>query len=179
MKTLRALGLIVLVAVVLAGIYGAVHNQVSYTVSPEYFTKFKFRQFGLVDAPLPERVRASLVGALGTWSMGIPIGLLVGAAGLIHRNHHRMLTITLQSLAVAVAFTFFFELGGLLYGYLKTETINLADYRDWSIPDDVLNVRRFLCAGYMHAAGYLGGVTSILVAWGYHAVVRFRSKDAA
>ena len=45
-KKLIVYGLLVVIAVLFAGLYGVVHNQISYTVSPEYFTKFKFRQFG-------------------------------------------------------------------------------------------------------------------------------------
>ena len=142
--------LIVVLAVFAAGLFGVVHNQVSYTVAPEYFTKFKFRRFGLTDAPLPERVRASMVGFLASWWMGIPIGLLVDAVGFIHRGHRRMLRVSLWALLVAVGFTLLFGLGGLLYGYLQTAHINVAEYRGWFIPADVTDLRRFLCAGYMH-----------------------------
>jgi hypothetical protein len=171
--------LIVVLAVFAAGFYGVAHNQISYTVAPEYFTKFKFRQFGFVDTPLPERVRASMVGFLASWWMGIPIGLLVGAAGFIHRGHRRMLRVSLWSLLVTVGFTLLFGLCGLLYGYLHTQHINLAEYRGWFIPDDVTYLRRFLCAGYMHNSSYLGGVLAILVAWAFHIVVRVRTKNAA
>ena len=170
--------LIVILAVIVAGLYGVAHNQVSYTVAPEYFTKFKFRQFGFVDTPLPERVRASMVGFLASWWMGIPIGLLVGAAGFIHHGARRMFRVSLWSLLVTVAFTLLFGLGGLLYGYFQTAHIDVAEYRGWFIPDDVTDLRRFLCAGYMHNSSYLGGVLAIFVAWAFHIVVRVRTKDA-
>ena len=32
-----------------AGVYGALHNQISFTVSPDYFFAFKFRQFGIPE----------------------------------------------------------------------------------------------------------------------------------
>src|SRR5216684_3153776 len=118
MNILKKIGvfvIIVILAVFIAGLYGILHNQVSYTVAPEYFTKFKFRQFGFIDTPLPERVRASMVGFLASWWMGIPIGLLVGVAGFIHRGPRRMLRTSLWSLLVTVAFTLLFGLGGLLY----------------------------------------------------------------
>ena len=179
MKKLLVYVLIVLLAVFAAGLYGIVHNQVSYTVAPEYFTKFKFRQFALTDTPLPERVRASMVGFLASWWMGIPIGLLVGAAGFIHRGHQRMLRISLWSLLVTVGFTLLFGLCGLLYGYLQTEHIEITEYRGWFIPPDVTNLRRFLCAGYMHNASYLGGLLATLVAWAFHVVIRVRTKETA
>jgi len=62
MKKFSVYVLLILTAIMLAGVYGAIHNQISCTVSSEYFTKFKFRQFGLVDVNLPDRVRASFVG---------------------------------------------------------------------------------------------------------------------
>ncbi len=178
LKKFGVFGLIVFLGVFVAGLYGLAHNQISYTVAPEYFTKFKFGQFGFINTPLPERVRASMVGVLASWWMDIPIGILVGAAGFIHRDARRMLRVSLWSLLVTVAFTFLFGLGGLLYGYIRTAQINLAEYRGWFIPDDVTDMRRFLCAGYMHNSSYLGGVLAILVAWAFHIVVRLRTKDA-
>lgn len=175
MKKLLVYVLFVVIAVCVAGLYGILHNQISYTVSPEYFTKFKFRQFGYVDTQLPERVRASMVGFDASWWMGIPIGLLIGIAGFIHRGYRKMLKVSLLSMGVAVAFTLLFGLCGLLYGYVQTRTIILAEYSEWFVPIDVVNLRRFLCAGYMHNAAYLGGVMSILVAWVFHIVIRIRA----
>jgi len=164
--------LLVAFSVLLAGFYGIIHNQISYTVSPDYFTKFKFRQFGFVDLPLPERVRASMVGFLASWWMGILIGLLVGAAGFFHRDYRRMFKVSVWSFGVVVAFTLLFGLCGLFYGYLQTTTINVAEYRGWFIPDDVVNLRRFLCAGYMHNSSYLGGVLATVAAWILHITVK-------
>jgi hypothetical protein len=178
-KKLLVFLLVVALAVFVAGLYGVAHNQISYTVAPEYFTKFKFIQFGFTDTPLPERVRASMVGFLASWWMGIPIGLLVGAAGFIHPGPGRMLRISLWSLLVAVTFTLLFGLSGLLYGYMQTQHIDVAEYRGWFIPEDVIQRRRFLCAGYMHNSSYLGGVLAILVAWVFHAMVKLRTKDVA
>lgn len=178
MKKLIVYVFIVVLAVFVAGLYGVAHNQVSYTVAPEYFTKFKFRQFGLSHTPLPEHVRASMVGLLASWWMGIPIGLLVGAAGFIHRGHRRMLRISLWSLLVTAGFTLLFGLGGLLYGYFQTAHIDVGEYRGWFIPDDVTDLRRFLCARYMHNSSYLGGTLAIGVAWAFHILVRVRTRDA-
>jgi hypothetical protein len=174
MKKFLVYVLIVVLAVVIAGLYGMIHNQISYTVSPEYFTKFKFGQFGLTDPRLPERVRASLVGFLASWWMGIPIGLLVGAFGFIHPDPRRMLRVSLWSLLVTVGFTLLFGLGGLLYGVVQTAHLNAAAYGAWYIPEEVTDLRRFLCAGYMHNSSNLGGVLAIGVAGAFHGLVRVR-----
>jgi hypothetical protein len=178
MKKFLVFILLILIAILLAGLYGMVHNQISYTISPEYFTKFKFQQFGFVNTPLPERVRASMVGFLASWWMGIPIGFLVGAVGFIHHGPRRMFKVTLWSFVVVIGFTFFWGLCGLLYGYFQTRAINLADYQGWFIPANVVDLRRFLCAGYMHNASYVGGTLAIFVAWIFHVVVKIRTRHS-
>jgi hypothetical protein len=87
MKKFLVFILLVLLAMLFSGIYGIFHDQVSYTVSPEYFTKFKFNQFGLDGLDLPDRVKVSIVGFLASWWMGIPIGLMVGGCGFMHSGH--------------------------------------------------------------------------------------------
>lgn len=162
----------------LAGLFGIVHDQITYSVSPEYYTKFKFIQFHLLDSPLPERLRAVIVGFLASWWMGIPIGILVGAAGFIHRGPQRMLAVSLRSFVMVVAFTLLVGLIGLVYGFFQTSSIDLASYKGWFIPPNVIELRRYLCVGYMHNASYLGGALSIVAAWIYHAVVRARAGGA-
>jgi hypothetical protein len=178
-RKLIVFGLFVVLATFIAGLYGMVHNQISYTVSPEYFTKFKFRQFDLATSPLADRVRAAVVGFFASWWMGVPLGILTGAAGFIHRDARQMLRVLLWSMLVAVAFTLLFGLAGLVYGYLETAQIELADDRGWFIPEDVTDLRRFLCAGYMHNSSYLGGVLAIFVAWAFHVVVRLRRNRSS
>jgi hypothetical protein len=86
MYRLQSFVLFMVLALLTAGIFGALHDQISYTVSHEYFTRFKFFQFGLLDPAVPERLRAAQVGFLASWWMGIPLGLLAGVAGFMHRD---------------------------------------------------------------------------------------------
>ena len=175
MKKFLVFIFLILLAVMVSGLYGIVHDQISYTVSPEYYTKFKFQQFGIADMNLPDRARASIVGFLASWWMGIPIGLMVGGTGFIHPGHWRMLKITLLAFGLVMAITLLFGLCGLLYGCFQTNTINLADYHDWFIPKDVVDLRHFLCVGYMHNASYLGGTLSIFAACIFQVVVRIKT----
>jgi hypothetical protein len=174
MKKFSVYVLIIFVAMVMAGFFGMAHDQISYTAAPEYFTKFKFRQFGFETGPLPERLRASLIGFLASWWMGLPIGLLVGAAGFIHPGAGRMFRVTVQSLWVTVGFTLMVGLAGLIYGYFRTRQIHLEEYQDWFIPEDVTELRRYLCAGYMHNSSYLGGALGIFAAWAYQWTAKLR-----
>jgi hypothetical protein len=171
--------LFLVLAILSAGVFGALHDQISYTVSHEYFTRFKFPMFNLLDASIPERVRAAEVGFLATWWMGIPLGLLTGAAGFMHRNAGHMRRALLWSLPVIVGFTLLFALAGLSYGYLQTRTIDPSAYSGWYTPAGVEHLRRYLCAGYMHNAAYLGGVAAIPVAWAFHFAFKWRTRRVA
>jgi hypothetical protein len=175
MKKFLVFLFLLLLAVVVSGFYGIFHDQISYTVSPEYFTKFKFDQFGLTGMNLPDRARVSIVGFLASWWMGIPIGLLVGGSGLIHSEHRQMLKVSLMAFGLVVVITFLSGMCGLLYGYMQTRTIELSDYQGWFIPDNLTGLRRFLCVGYMHNASYLGGVLSIFVACIFQVVVKVKN----
>ncbi len=169
--------LFLFLAIFTAGLFGAVHDQISYTVSPEYFTHFKFPMFHLLDAHISERIRAAEVGILASWWMGIPLGLFTGVAGFIHKDAAQMKSALLKSLLVIVGVTLSFALAGLVYGYFQTQTIDLAAYEGWYIPAGLTNIRRFLCVGYMHNSAYLGGVAAIPVAWAYHFLVKRRKCE--
>jgi len=167
---------IVFLAIIVSALYGAIHNQISFSVAPEYFTKFKFRTFYLTDLNVPPRIGASIVGVLASWWMGIPLGILLGAIGFIHKTPKQMFRVTLWSMAVMMVFTLLFGLGGLYYGYLETAKIDPATYENWYIPHDVTDLRRFLCAGHMHNAAYLGAGIAVLVAWIFQVAVSAFSK---
>ena len=177
MKKLGVWLILLLIALPISGLFGVVHDQLSYTISSEYFTKFKFLQFGLTDSPLPVRACVAIIGFLASWWMGIPIGLLVGSVALIHRSASDSLKRGLQSYGIIVCVTALSSVAGLSLGFIQTTTLSIDDYRGWFIPKDVVELRRFLCVGYMHNAAYLGGVAGIVAAWVFHLWVRLRLKS--
>src|SRR6185436_19046100 len=95
LKKLPTLLLIIILTAIIGGVYGILHDQITYTISPEYYTKFKFYQFGLIDTgneaifPNP-RFQVSLVGFMATWWMGLLIGVILGVTGLIHKDYRQM-----------------------------------------------------------------------------------------
>jgi hypothetical protein len=162
-------------AVFVAGLFGAIHDQISYSVSNEYFTKFKFIQFRLLDSASPERIRVAEIGFLASWWMGIPLGILCGLAGFVQRSPNLMRRALLWSLPVIFIFTLTIALAGLAFGWVQTGAVDLANYQGWFIPPNLKEPRRFLCAGYMHNAAYLGGALSIPVAWLFNFIFRARN----
>jgi hypothetical protein len=176
MKKLAVYLSFIVVAMLAAGIFGAVHDQISYSVAPEYFTRFKFLQFRLLDPAIPERVRVTQIGFMASWWMGLPLGLLIGLGGFLQQTAGRMMRVLGLSILLSFGFALVFALCGLAYGYVQTRHIDLGDYRGWFLPPGVA-VRQFLCAGYMHNSAYIGGAIAIPVAWAFQLVVYFRGRD--
>src|SRR5262249_20288455 len=92
---------VTVVSGLLAGAYGAIHDQVSYAISPEYFTKLKFRPFAFADFGWPPRVMAAEVGFLGTWWVGLIGGWFLARMGLAELSERSPWKYTLRALAMA------------------------------------------------------------------------------
>ncbi|MEZ5325729.1 MAG: hypothetical protein R3F19_11785 [Verrucomicrobiales bacterium] len=149
-------------AMLISGAYGAIHDQISFTVSSEYFTKFKYQQFGFVGSPLPDRAKVAVIGFLASWWMGIPIGGLVGAFGFLHRPASAMFVKTLRALGIVAIVALLGGLGGLTYGWFFASH-EVADYSGWFLPEDLVSARNFLSVGHMHNCSYLGGGIGLFV----------------
>lgn len=160
--------LLIAVACLVAGIYGAIHNQVSYTVSPDYFHAFKFEQFSIPES-LQNRFGASLVGWRASWWMGIFIGTPLVLVAMVIPGWRRYLLTTLKSFAVVAATALACGLGALLYGYFAISEYSIS--QSW-FPDGVVDEVAFERAGTMHNFSYLGGAFGILTGCIYVAVVR-------
>lgn len=57
-----------------AGIYGILHDQLTWMIAPEYFTRLKFQQFAWANIGLPERGFVALIGFLASWWAGLVAG---------------------------------------------------------------------------------------------------------
>ena len=146
--------LIIVLSPLIGGIYGILNDQLTYTISPEYYTKFKFYQFGLVDLVngTNPRIGALVVGFLATWWVGLPIGIILGLVGLIHRNSRQMFYVSLRAILVTIIVAFAIGLIGLGYGkfYLVDTGVN------WWFPDNLIDKENFIAVGSMHNFSYLG-----------------------
>ncbi|QMW04256.1 hypothetical protein [Spirosoma foliorum] len=147
----------------MAGIYGIVHDQLTYTISPEYYTKFKFYQFGLMDSDDKVlfrnlRIDVAIVGFLATWWMGLLVGLIMGLVGFIHKDAQQMFRITINALFATIFVAFLTSLTGFIYGTLYATDIAV----DWWFPDNLTDRKSFILVGIMHDFSYLGGLMGLL-----------------
>jgi len=153
-----------------AGLYGAVHNQISYTVSPDYFHAFKFHQFG-IPKDLQGRIGAAIVGWHASWWMGLFIGVPVLLFGMILPGWKLYLNRCLVAFVVVTGTTLLVGLAALAVACLTISEASLPEY--W-YPAGVADKVAFARAGTMHNFSYLGGLVGIFTGWVNLIVERFR-----
>jgi hypothetical protein len=137
----------------MAGIYGFLHDQISYTVSPEYFTHLKFIQFNIPES-MHNRLGAGLVGIKATWWMGLIIGIILIPTGLIIPGWNNYKIIMLQAFIGVLVIAFVIGILSLIYGLLTYNAHNLPLF---NIPDGVKDRIKFCIVGNMHNFSYIGG----------------------
>ena len=114
-------------ACVLAGLYGVVHNQISYTVSPEYFHEFKFNQFR-IEPNFQNRLGASLVGWHASWWMGLIIGTPVYFTALFVRGNRLAIKVFLKAAMIVVMLTLLLGVTALVIGYFSISETTLPSW---------------------------------------------------
>jgi hypothetical protein len=154
----------------ISGLYGMLHNQISYTVAPEYFHAFKFDQFAIPNG-LHNRIGASIVGWQASWWMGLIIGAPVLFVGLMMPDAKAYLSRILIAFAVVAATALVVGLGALAHA---SSSITASDLPDYWYPDGVTDRVAFARAGTMHDFSYLGGFLGIITASLYLVVERIR-----
>ena len=158
------------IAILLSGLYGTIHDQVTYTISPEYFTKLKCQKFGIDPSRLGGHRRSvALIGFLASWWMGIFIGIMLGLTGLIFRHHKTMRKVIMNGIKVTLVTTILFGFIGYLWGrfYLVEKGVE-----GW-LPDNIVDKDHFIIVGSIHNFSYLGGIAGIFLAIIYMVRRRF------
>ena len=148
---------------VIAGIYGILHDHVTYSIGPEYFTKLKFKQFHYADFGLGDRVFVSCIGFLATWWVGFIIAWFLARRLIPGQNRATAYRGILKGFAIVLA-------SGLVagvIGYLYGASIELDSTRSAWQPVferfQITNPDGFVRVAYIHNASYLGGLVGLII----------------
>jgi hypothetical protein len=147
-----------------AGAYGVLHDQITFTISNEYFTKFKYIQLGITAQEFGgHRIAVGIIGFLATWWMGILIGAVLGFVGLLFRDAKTMHTALQKAVFIVILTAVLFAVVGFIYGKLFLAHKGV----DWLLPEDLNNKKNYIVVGTVHNFSYLGGAIGILPALMY------------
>lgn len=160
-------------AMVAATLYGILNDQITVTLSPEYFSVFKRRQFwellqaeGLTNAPA--RLQAVVIGAAATWWFGFLLGIFVGVAGVVGRSPRLTTRDFLKAVGlvmlIAASTSLAFGAVGYAQGPVRhggnTASIDAA----WPFLQGIRETRRAFAVGMWHNGAYLGGLIGTILA---------------
>lgn len=159
MRKMGVFSTTIFLSIIIGGIYGMLHDQVTATISPEYFTKFKFPQFNIATI-YSFRKGVAIVGFFATWWVGAIIGIVLALVALIFPDHKFMKAAVAKALVLVFATTILAGILGYIYG---TTILNKAT-TNWWIPDEVMDKSSFITVGAIHNAGYIGSLLGLILA---------------
>ena len=163
MKKLGTLVILIFLSTIVAGIYGIIHDQFTFTISSEYFTVYKFDQFNFTDwGNNSPRLTTALIGFLATWWVGLIIGIFQATVGLIHKSSRLMFKMVLNAIGITLVTAVLFALVGGVVGYFNT----MGEF-ECCFPYDIIERRNFRIVGYIHNFSYFGGEIGCVIGLAY------------
>ena len=149
---------------IVAGCYGIVHDHVTYSISPEYFTKVKFQQFRYADFRIGDRAFVSSIGFLATWWVGFAIAWFLARRLIPNQPRTVAYRQIAMGFALVLACGMLSAAAGFSYGLWRGPA---ADYSSWAgivARHQVTDIYAFVRVAYIHNASYLGGLLGVILA---------------
>ena len=160
----------------IAGSYGILHDQITYSISGEYFTRMKFNQFYYANFGWPVRMFVSEIGFLATWWVGFVSGWFLARIAVPSWPAVVAFKRCLAGFCIIFFTTFAAGVIGWFLGVHHTS--DYSHWRDMCWGLGVKDVPAFVTVGYIHNAGYIGGLTGLVAAL-VHLVRLRKIEDAA
>lgn len=148
-----------------AGLYGAAHDQVTFALAPEYFTKLKFDQFHYVAGPsVPDRVAAGFVGFLATWWVGGLVAWILVRVPLLRGRRVPSRAELGRAFLLVLVLSLAGSLAGTAWGRFVSPRRADPAWDTWLEGLGVLDPAAFTLVGCIHNGSYLGVVAGTVVA---------------
>jgi len=157
------LGLFGLCGALIAGVYGVLHDLVTYSIGPEYFTRFKFAQFFYLDFHQPPRLLAAKIGFLASAWVGFFAAWFMGRMTLPRMTPGAAARLCGKGVLMMLVVTFF---AGVTAGVLapEAEDPRSENWRGMTAMFHVQDTAAFVRAGWIHNGSYLGAFLGLLAA---------------
>ncbi len=147
----------------IAGLYGALHDQVTYSIGREYFTHFKVFQFQYQDDTGPERWVAAKIGFEASWAVGLFAGWFFGRLAVPRAALAQAWRLSLRAVCGMLAFTALGGTGGWLWARVRLNEARLADWSAMFRAFAVEDMQAFATVGCIHNGSYLGALVGLVV----------------
>jgi hypothetical protein len=146
----RSISIFILAALA-AGLYGAIHDQISYTISPEYFTHIKFKQFAWLHVDFGTRTNVGLIGFVAI------CGILVAYRLRNIEARHLLIRFACLRLGLVLATSALVASGMSFYSYAQEAKTLVAHWQHTAEHYMISDPLPFAIVAQMHRMSYVGG----------------------
>lgn len=148
----------------IAGTYGVIHDQITYTLSEEYFTRLKFDQFRYADFGLHPRVHVAEIGFLATWWVGFFSAWFLARIAVPAWPGKQAMKRCMGGILLILVCTFVAAWIGNGIGLHRPA--NDEAWQEFCDPLGVVDVPAFVRVAHIHLAGYVGALVGLVGALG-------------
>jgi hypothetical protein len=170
-----ALAKLFIFGAIVGGLYGALHDQITYSISPEYFTKMKFAQFHYADFGLSKRFFVAEIGFLATWWVGAFCSLVLALIAVTLWPAKQAFRRVIPSIGIILATA---TATGIVFA-IRGKLIPASELEDWvtyRYAYGLEDLPAFVQVAYIHNGSYLGGLIGLIAAIGFLIFTKLRSK---
>ena len=151
--------LIILLAILFASIFGALHNQLSYSVSNEFFEEYLFGNFGVNEWGIQnERLKASIIGVLGSYWVGLYLGILYAIIYVFLKTNQNLKNI-LSAISLNLMVAFIGSIVGYILAHFFIPQENTGVFIDFGIQ----RPQNYIEAAYMNTGSYYAGFFGLVI----------------
>nr|WP_322623850.1 hypothetical protein [uncultured Flavobacterium sp.] len=162
---------------IIAGMYGIVHDLITYKISPEYFTKFKFIQFGLIEGgnnvPINTLQLLVFTGWASTWWVGFIAAGIFGSVAFRLKKAKIVAGAIVKASLLMIGTAVLFGILGYNIGFFTEAPSDLSQL--CTECGNLENPDAFITAGYVHNFSYIGGFLGIML--GVVSIVKHRRQS--
>lgn len=153
-----------LLGAMLAGIYGALNDEITYSISHEYFTCLKFPQFHYIDLGFPPRVYVAEIGFVAAACAGFFAGWFLARVTVPGSLPGAALRRTLTGLLLVWASAFAAATVAFLVGVSRGPDPDYSGWREIEARAGILDLPGFVRVAYIHNASYAGAAIGLVAA---------------
>ncbi len=159
----RTLGYTILGAL-LGGLYGVLHDQVTYSIGTEYFTRLKFDQFAYAKPDWGgPRGFVGIIGFLATWWVGALVAWVIARVSIWRRGQLPSPGDMARTFGIVLAVSLASAFAGWCWGQWRRATGYDEGWQGFMGQLGVTRPEEFMTVAYIHNASYLGGLLGMVV----------------
>ena len=160
---------------IIAGLYGVFHDQITYSISPEYFTKMKFAQFHYADFGLSKRFFVAEIGFLATWWVGAFCSFVLALIAVNLWPEKQAFRRVMPGIGIILGIT---AVTGVIFA-IRGRLLPASELEEWvtySFAYGLEDLPAFVQVAFIHNGSYLGGLIGLIAAITFLLFAKLRSK---